>query len=134
MKTIPFAKIFSFITGGAAVIGVLFGIFKFIDSANRTTKAVTEQTEKIELLREAVTRQDTTIENLRNGILVITGEVNALSGSLTNTQKSYTRYLLRDNTLTKEEFYEYMRGIEVKKKAINLDSVNYDIKWRKLHE
>jgi hypothetical protein len=116
MKAIPFGKIFGYFSGGIAVIGFLFGVFRFIESANRNTDAVRQQTERIETLTRAVVRQDTSLQNFREEFLVLKEDISGIRGSLQNTQKSYTRYLLRDNTLTKEEFYEYMEGLEVKKK------------------
>jgi len=116
MKTIQFGKLFGFFSGGLAVVGFLFGVFRFIETSNRNTEAVKQQTERIESLTRAVIRQDTSITNLRDQFLVLKGDIFDLGGSLKSTQKSYTRYLLRDNTLTKQEFYEYMEGMDVKKK------------------
>ncbi len=115
MTKTPLAQIFGMITGGAAVLGLLFGIFRFINSANSTTEAVKEQTRRIENLYQVVTSQDTVISRISHDVKDLKSDFNSMEEGLKSTQKSYSRYLLRDNTLTKEEFYQYMEGLDVKK-------------------
>jgi len=75
---------------------------KLIDSD--LPKMRTEITNNIAEIAEKVDTLTARVEGQKVVVVSIQGKVDALG-------RSYTQYLLNDQTLTKEEFYEYMDGI-----------------------
>jgi hypothetical protein len=61
-------------------------------------------------------------------ITSINEKLNNQENLLKNLKGSYTRYILRDKTLTATEFYEYMKGLEIKSKNKDTMDVNVLIK------
>jgi len=114
-KVIAISKIASYITGTFAALGILWGVFRFVNTTNENNCAVQDMSVKIDSLFQKFDGVATHSYRLGKGIDKLQLDIVKLSESLDKTQKSYARYLMRDNTLTKEEFYKYMDGITVEK-------------------
>lgn len=114
-KVLNISKIASYITGTFAALGILWGAFNFIHTTNESNDAVKKVLNKVDSLSLCV--KNLAVHNYRLGteLYDLQIDIAGLSGSLDKTQKSYARYLLHDNTLTKEEFYQYMDGLTVEK-------------------
>ena len=94
--------------GGA--VGMVWGVFALVDNIKDGNTATKEQLEKIITVQEA--------EKIKTDSLSINMQrLNKNMGHLTKEQKSlrqsYVRYLSNDDALTKDDFLEYMQGIEL---------------------
>jgi hypothetical protein len=114
-KILSISKIASYITGTFAALGILWGVFRFVDTTNENNCAVDEMSVKIDSLYPRFDGVASHSYRIGKSIGELQLEIVGLTQSLDKTQKSYARYLMRDNTLTKEEFYEYMNGLTVEK-------------------
>ena len=114
-KILNISKIASYITGTAAAIGVLWGVFKFVNTTNQNNCAVQEMSIKIDSLYSKVNNTYAQSDRLNRSLQELQLDIVGLDMSLDRTQKSYAKYLMHDKTLTKEEFYQYMDGLTVEK-------------------
>lgn len=114
-KILSISKIASYITGTFAALGILWGVFRFVNTTNENNCAVDEMSVKIDSLYQRFDGVASHSYRIGKSIGELQLEIVGLTQSLDKTQKSYARYLMRDNTLTKEEFYEYMNGLTVEK-------------------
>ena len=132
-KVIAISKIASYITGTFAALGILWGVFNFVNTTNENNCAVSEMSIKIDSLYQRFDGVATHSYRLGRSIGELQLDIVKLSESLDKTQKSYARYLMRDNTLTKEEFYKYMDGLTVEKVDWR-DTLKTNIKIRKIEK
>ena len=131
-KVIVISKITSYITGTFAALGILWGVFRFVNTTNENNCAVEEMSVKIDSLYRRFDGVATHSYRLGRSIHDLQLDIVQLSEALNNTQKSYARYLMRDNTLTKAEFYEYMNGLTIEKEKVSWqDTLKTSIKIRK---
>ena len=114
-QALNISKIASYITGTAAAIGVLWGVFKFVNTTNQNNCAVQEMSIKIDSLYSKVNNTYAQSDRLNRSLQELQLDIVGLDMSLDRTQKSYAKYLMHDKTLTKEEFYQYMDGLTVEK-------------------
>ena len=114
-KLLNISNIASCITGAFAALVVLFGAFKFIDSTNDTITLSKQMVLKVDSIYKAFDNVQSQSYRVNQSIQDLQLDIVSLTRSLDNTQKSYGRYLMRDNSLTKEEFYQYMDGLTVEK-------------------
>ena len=112
-QVLNISKIASYITGTFAALGILWGVFKFVNTVNENNCAVDELSVKIDSLYNRFDGVATHSYRIGRSIGDLQLDIVQLTQALDKTQKSYARYLMRDNTLTKEEFYEYMEGVTV---------------------
>lgn len=115
---IRITRVFSLFTGGAALIALIFGIFRFIQTSQANTVAIETFSERLIGLELAIAKQDSAFALLTESMCTQRDDIISITEALQNTQRSYTRHLMRDNTLTKEEFYRYMEGLDVQKKGL----------------
>jgi hypothetical protein len=132
-KVIAISKIASYITGTFAALGILWGVFNFVNTTNENNCAVSEMSIKIDSLYNKLDGVAIHSYRLGRSIGELQIDIVQLSESLDKTQKSYARYLMRDNTLTKEEFYKYMDGLTVEKVDWR-DTLKTNIKIRKIEK
>ena len=129
-KLLAISKITGLITGMAASIVILWGVFKFVNTTNENNELVKEFTLKQDSLYGKLDAVEMQGYRLVRELTRIRSDILDLSQSLDKTQKSYTRYLMRDNTLTTQEFYEYMNGLTTEKIRWQ-DTIDFKIKIRK---
>lgn len=132
-KVIVISKITSYITGTFAALGILWGVFRFVNTTNENNCAVSEMSVKIDSLYQRFDGVASHSYRLGKSIQELQLEMVELTGSLDKTQKSYARYLMRDNSLTKEEFYKYMDGLTIEKVSWQ-DTLKTSIKIRKIEK
>lgn len=131
-KVLTISKVASYITGTFAALGILWGVFKFVNTTNENNCAVVEISSKIDSLYKRFDSVSMNSYRLGRSIYDLQIDIVQLSEALDNTQKSYARYLMRDNTLTKAEFYEYMNGLTIEKEKVSWqDTLKTSIKIRK---
>lgn len=130
-KALNISKIASYITGTFAALGILWGVFKFVNTVNENNCAVEEITVKIDSLYSKIDDISVQGHRLTRSISDLQSDIIDLKIALNNTQKSYSRYLMRDNTLTKEEFYKYMEGLTIEQVDWR-DTLKTNIKIRKI--
>ena len=129
-QVLNISKIASYITGTAAAIGVLWGIFRFVETTKKSNNAIQEITVKVDSLYRRFDNVSTNSYRLDKSINELQIDIVNLRGAIDRTQKSYARYLIHDNTLTKEEFYKYMDGLTIENVKVK-DSLDLKIKIRK---
>jgi hypothetical protein len=132
-KVIAISKIASYITGTFAALGILWGVFRFVNTTNENNCAVQDMSVKIDSLYQRFDGVASQAYRLGFSIQELQLEMIELTGSLDKTQKSYARYLMRDNSLTKEEFYKYMDGLTIEKVSWQ-DTLKTSIKIRKIEK
>jgi len=132
-KALNISKIASYITGTAAAIGVLWGVFNFIHTTNDNNSAIQQVIVKVDSLSHKLDGVSMQGYRLGRSIQNLQLDVVGVNTALDKTQKSYARYLMRDNTLTKEEFYKYMDGLTVGQ-VDWCDTLKTNIKIRKINK
>jgi len=114
-KVISIAKVTSTITGVVAVVGIMWGIFRFIDTANRTAQQSREMAQKIDSLAQkidGVAMQGYRLARMLSDIDVKLAEQGDKDAKY---QRSYIQYV-RNNTKTAEELFKYLEGLDLEKK------------------
>jgi len=129
-KVLNISKITSCITGVFAALVVLWGAFKFIDSTNDTIALSKQMVLKVDSLYDAFDSVQSQSYRVNKSIQDLQLDIVSLTQSLDKTQKSYGRYLMHDEALTKEEFHEYMNGLTVEKVSWQ-DTLRFNFKIRK---
>lgn len=111
-RLVEISKIFAFIMGGAAVIGLLFGGFRFIQAQQTNTESLKTITQEIVTVNSNIVAIKKAQYSTDSTLLDLRAEASAQNTSLQSLRRTFTNYLLHDNTLTKEEFYEYMNELK----------------------
>lgn len=111
-RLIEISKIFAFIMSGAAVIGLLFGVFKFVEGIQANTVALEDITRKVTTVDNNVKLVQKAQYTTDSTLLDLIDETTTQNESLQSLRRTFTNYLLHDNTLTKEEFYQYMSDLK----------------------
>ena len=85
----------------SAAIGVLWGVFKFVNQSQETGKAVEKMADTMNTLAVAVKAQNDSLNVLSQRIYRQNSQIRGL-------RFSFIDYIKRDKTLTTEEFYQFM--------------------------
>ena len=83
----------------------------FDNKADKTTSLET----KIETVIEKQNDQDTKIDSITVNLIKINDKLDQVNDNQTHLQNSYVLRLKNDKTLTRDEFIQYMEGLESKK-------------------
>lgn len=93
----------------SAAVGVLWGAFKFINSSQETTGTVKDLAKRFDNVENSV-------KMVSDTLAAVGKKVDRQGRQLSGLKSSFTNYLLRDKTLTKDEFFEYMSTMQQSKK------------------
>ena len=84
-----------------AAVGVLWGVFKFVNQSQETVKAVEKMADTMNTLAVAVQAQN-------DSISILSERVYRQNSQIRGLRFSFIDYLRRDKTLTTDEFYQFM--------------------------
>jgi len=114
-KVITITKITSTITGIVAVVGIMWGIFRFIDTANHTADQSRALSEKIDSLADKL--DGVAMQGFRLARMLQEIDIK-IAEQETNNEKYHRSYIqyVRNNTKTAEELFKYLEGLDLEKK------------------
>lgn len=94
--------------GGIAVIGALWAVFTILDIIRDNQAANVEFQHEV---REYMGSETRKTDSLIVIVEAVRSEQWDTQDKVQNLQNSYTRYLKRDESLTRDEFIKYMEGL-----------------------
>jgi len=114
-KVISITKITGTITGIVAVVGIMWGVFRFVDTANRTAQQSQKLSTKIDSLSQKIDGVAMQGYRLARMIQEMNVQFAEQCEKDAKYQRSYIEYV-RNNTKTAEELFKYLEGLDLEKK------------------
>ena len=109
-----FAK--NYFLTGAAIISIMWGIFVKVDSKKDKTTDIENKLKSVISIQSA---QQVLSDSMVNKLNVVNDNIIQVMKLQNALRGSYVKYLSSDDALTKEDFLEYMQGLEFDVKSNN---------------
>jgi len=103
-------KVLGYFLTVAASVTVIWGVFTFVDNKNDADVSTQDQLEIIIAVQET---EKVKTDSISVNIQRLNRNINHLTKEQKSLRQSYVRYLSNDDALTKDDFLEYMQGIEL---------------------
>lgn len=102
-------RIVGYFLATASAVTVIWGVATYFNKSETRTQHIENS---LETIIETQQSESVKTDSLMFNVNRLNRNVNDLTGSHNALRESYVNYLSHDDALTKEEFIDYMQGIE----------------------